>query len=494
MRGRAPTSLVLAAVALAGALLNLPLFGAPITPLDEGALLAYPLLVQEGGLPWRDFVTFYGPANPFLLAGVYEVAGATVEVERAVGLLYKLALPLAIAWLLVPRGAFASLAAGLAATVLILPGGIAAAGVLPATTLLVCAIALMTGAPAPRGRAVAAGACLGAAVLFRLDFAIPAALVGGALAWPCAARSRTRLIATAAGVAAISLVAVAAAGIDAFADVLRDVRESGDARRLALPFDASTRALAVWLSPAVAAVSLVVAVRARRDDAARAGVLLPVAMLLLGLLPFVLSRADESHAMLPAAVAAGALCLLWTAAPRATPVAVAGLAAIVAFSGVPTHGAVAVSTSLRLLIGQREHDAQDVARAGRTVPVEAARAPELRGLIDALGPVRPGTRLFVGPSDLRTAYYNDTFLYFLFPETRPASRYLELNPGTANRADSGLREELSSADLLLLTSEYDRFEGRDAAADRIENGLDALVRERFCTVAESGAYRALRRC
>ena len=44
----------------------------------------------------------------------------------------------------------------------------------------------------------------------------------------------------------------------------------------------------------------------------------------------------------------------------------------------------------------------------------------------------PGQRVFVGPLDLRTANYNDTFIYFLLPNLTPGSYYLEMDPGVAN--------------------------------------------------------------
>src|SRR5438876_843113 len=41
--------------------------------MDDGALLLYPELILKGWLPYRDFETFYGPANAYLLAGVYAI-------------------------------------------------------------------------------------------------------------------------------------------------------------------------------------------------------------------------------------------------------------------------------------------------------------------------------------------------------------------------------------------------------------------------------------
>src|SRR5687768_15412256 len=67
-------------------------FDAPGAAMDEGMLLVYPELVLHGKLPYRDFETFYGPGNLWALAGAYSVFGVHIDVERSVGLLYRLAL------------------------------------------------------------------------------------------------------------------------------------------------------------------------------------------------------------------------------------------------------------------------------------------------------------------------------------------------------------------------------------------------------------------
>ena len=65
-------------------------FDEPATEMDEGSLLVYPELILKGNLPYRDFETFYGPANIYLLSGVYAVFGPSIPAERATGLVYRL--------------------------------------------------------------------------------------------------------------------------------------------------------------------------------------------------------------------------------------------------------------------------------------------------------------------------------------------------------------------------------------------------------------------
>ncbi len=54
--------------------------------MDEGAVVAYAARVLDGAVPHRDFLTFYGPGNPWLVAGAFAVFGESVGTERAVGL------------------------------------------------------------------------------------------------------------------------------------------------------------------------------------------------------------------------------------------------------------------------------------------------------------------------------------------------------------------------------------------------------------------------
>jgi hypothetical protein len=71
-------------------------FNQPGVPMDEGMVLVYPELVAHGQLPYRDFESFYGPANPYLLAGVYSLFGTNIFAERGACLFYRLVAALSI--------------------------------------------------------------------------------------------------------------------------------------------------------------------------------------------------------------------------------------------------------------------------------------------------------------------------------------------------------------------------------------------------------------
>src|SRR5438132_8458673 len=89
--------------------------------MDDGALLLYPELILKGWLPYRDFETFYGPANAYFLAGVYAFFQPGVFVERTIGLLYHFAILAAIFCIVRPRGIALALGSVFIAHFLLLP-------------------------------------------------------------------------------------------------------------------------------------------------------------------------------------------------------------------------------------------------------------------------------------------------------------------------------------------------------------------------------------
>src|ERR671922_687876 len=80
------------ALTLATAALMAPSFRAAGSPFDEGILVSFPTRVLAGDLPYRDFETFYGPGDPYLVAGLFRVFGASLGAERAVGFVFRLLL------------------------------------------------------------------------------------------------------------------------------------------------------------------------------------------------------------------------------------------------------------------------------------------------------------------------------------------------------------------------------------------------------------------
>ena len=54
----------------------------PLSPYDEGLVVYGAQRVREGDVPYRDFWTLYAPGQLYVLAGLFEVFGASLLVER----------------------------------------------------------------------------------------------------------------------------------------------------------------------------------------------------------------------------------------------------------------------------------------------------------------------------------------------------------------------------------------------------------------------------
>ena len=84
---RRPKGDLIAWAVLAAALLaplpGLITFTGP--PMEEGFMLVFPQLVAAGKVPHVDFLHLYGPGSLWVLAAIYKVFGATLEVQRMVG-------------------------------------------------------------------------------------------------------------------------------------------------------------------------------------------------------------------------------------------------------------------------------------------------------------------------------------------------------------------------------------------------------------------------
>jgi len=109
---------------------------------------------------------------------------------------------------------------------------------------------------------------------------------------------------------------------------------------------------------------------------------------------------------------------------------------------------------------------------------------------------KPGERLLVGPSDLRRTWYSDAFFYYLFPELTPATRFIEMDPGLANAANSPLASEVASADWVIQTGFWDGWREPNSSMDYGSDAPNEVLRKDFCEVRsyQNGLVRLLHRC
>jgi hypothetical protein len=505
---------LLAALAIAGlfAVLTAPAYDQVGGPFDEGTLLAYPVEVLDGAVPHRDFEFFHGPGSPWLLAGVYELTGASLGAERAVGFAYATVVVLSLFLLCLPWGRATAAASAAIAAVLLVPFELQAVAALGALAFgLLALVVMLAGERRTQNggatRFLLAGMLAGAGALLRPDF-LPALVV-------CAAppliattsRSRRRYGAGLLIALLPYVIHAVLVGREKIEKLVSDLVSSSSGRRLPIELTSSEPGKLLLLTVAAAAISIALAARARGSEPRVEGrTLLSVALLTVALLPYALSRLDYIPHLGVAGIPALSLLPVAAAsvsgAPRRRAAALAGpvtavAVAVVLFSLAPDSIEGPVRKHVDRLRGRIGDGSEVVAMDGRRYRVVAGDEAHnvRRVLVGAEQARRGGARtLFVGPRDLRRTNANDTFLYYLLADFKPASYYMELNPRTANRAGSGLPAEVRSADVLILNRRWDAWNEPNDSRILGPAAPNRVVDRYFCRQLRAGTYELFRRC
>ena len=88
----------------------------------------------------------------------------------------------------------------------------------------------------------------------------------------------------------------------------------------------------------------------------------------------------------------------------------------------------------------------------------------------------------VGPADLSRTIYSDVVFYFMFPELTPATYFIEMDPGLADRQGSSLAADVASADWLLLTNFWTGWYEPNASSEFGSDEPNQVVADDFCLV------------
>jgi hypothetical protein len=495
-------------VALFVALLPLsPAFERPGLSMDEGALLVYPELILKGKLPYRDFETFYGPANLWTLAAIYKLFGVSIEVERTVGLLYRVLLLTAVFLIVRRAGASLAIVSLFTGSILLflarLPAFAWFAGIASVLwSLIVLAKAVENNS---RMHVVCAGLLASLGLLYRLDLA-PAVFASALPLW-LLLRWRERWIyaaSAAVGLLPLLLLLAVIGWRPLFENLfLYPVIICNPGRRLPL-WEANEEVLFLFLLHVAAALCSVVAgwLAVKQERAAIwPRLLLATGLLALGLTHQGMQRTDVVHVVFAAFLSIALLPLSLYILVRRCRIGVATSAQAGAAGAAVIAALAAGSWSVVPLY------CEQLARnfSAPSGPVGEVRVRDRRFLpnippeqlqkvlqfLDANS--QPGERLFVGPGDLRRAFANDVFIYHLLPWLTPATYFLEMNPFSANRANSRLASDVASADWLVLNSAWDHPREHNLSAQNGPDAPNAIVRDRFELRGQIGPFRVFHR-
>src|ERR1043166_2895983 len=179
-------------------------FHVPAVPMDEGSLLVYPERILKGDLPYRDFESFYGPANLWTLASAYKLFGPHIFVERGVGLIYRLLILIAIFLLTQKRGSLFAAGCTAIAGFLLICTWLAAYAWMGAVACGLWSI-LIAGRTDSQRRCFFGGLLAGSALLFRIDLAVAIVAAAVPLFWAMNARGKINYM-VGAGIALLPLL------------------------------------------------------------------------------------------------------------------------------------------------------------------------------------------------------------------------------------------------------------------------------------------------
>jgi len=504
------------------------LYRATGSSMEEGFMLVFPKLVQQGRIPNVDFLHLYGPGALHILSAWYRVFGYTLESQRTFGLLQHLGIILAVYALTRMWGRTTAVGcAGIAALLVMTPIGLSALAWHGAVALAMWAVVF-----ALRARHTdrttdwaTAGVLGGIALTFRPDIVIAVGIALTCAGWAMRKRAwRPLVIGGLVGLIPMWVHLAVAGPVQVFDGIVLDpVFRLRPGRELPSPpswgvVDGALQAVAEgvppwWRLPAppasqqlflwfFAVVIIAVAVPAWAWIRRRRGagdehtmVLLAAGLFGLGILPQALQRPDSTHL---AWVAIGSWPLLAAsivdvrsrrgvveagAARRDRGAIAAGLAVVAALMLV-----IAPFYTYRHYLLHTRVSAGElplpflVERDGRRFwfgdPFVASALSQM--VVDLEELTEPGDRLIVGPADLSRTIYSDVAVYFLFPELVPGTYFIEMDPGLADAAGSGLAEDIAAADVLVLTNIWTGWNEPNASSDRLSQEANQAVADNFC--------------
>ena len=477
------------------------LYRAVGSSMEEGFMLVFPERIMKGDIANVDFLHLYGPGSLHLLSLWMRVFGVTLTSERTFGLLQHLLIVVGLMVLCRPWGKKLSTLVGLFSLIFVFTpiglqalawsGGVGIA--LWSVIFTIRAVHQSAQQINSRNSWIIAGLLAGLALTFRPDLALALILV---LAWALWKKPHRTLAQCASGLI-LGLTSVwihlMQAGPSAMIrgvllDPVIHLRPGRELPRppswhylqgalqvisekfapwWGVPSLSAPRQLFIWffMLPVVAVFVTVVARRQHKlafiTESPRFTTLFIAGLFGIGLLPQALQRPDSAHLLWVS-------CISW-------PLLLIALYEVFGLRNRRIHPTIRVATSSTVLMilillicpfytlrtytdlvwrsvtGKTE--VMQVTRGDRyfylgdTRPYLATQ--EVVADLDKLS--HAGERLLVGPVDLRNTSYSDAFIYHLFPELTPATYFIEMDPGLADKAGSRLADDVASADWLVLT-------------------------------------------
>ena len=530
------TVLVVVAVPLRGLLIRQG------PPMEEGFMLVFAEQFLHGAVPNKDFLYLYGPGSVWLLAGIFKVFGVSLLAERLVGLAQLLGIIFGVFWLVLRAWGrtLAVLGATITALIILPPIGLTALawnGAVAFGLFGIVAGLASTRARTARGAnglAATSGALFGLALLWRPDLILAVALVAVFLVPHLARRARRWLALGGGALLSLYLVQIAMAGLhntfegivilplfdlrggrklplpprpSQFDSFLQGAGEHG-ALKWAIPRIGAPAQLTVWFVLLVFSIVLLGGVswflwrHARRE--LRTLTLVLATAFSLGILPQALQRPDTTHVAWVSCVPFGflpvvAFEILRARRPSFSFTRLVGLSmapiVVVLYLLIPNYMIRDYADFSAQTFGihrnsfEIKNDGRNFYYGRRAVQTQLT---EILKAADKIS--KPGQRLFVGTGDLRKTPYSDAFIYYMLPDLKPATYFIEMDPGVANAKNSRLASDVASADIVILSRVWDKWVEPNDSLKYGPEKPNEVLKQHFCTVKNEPLYALLVRC
>jgi hypothetical protein len=507
-----------------------------VNPYDEGITLVGADLAGDNYVPHRDFYTQYGPAQFYIVATLFRFIGHSVLAERAWDVVARALLIVAV-FALTQRIASRRLAFYAAAVTLAWQGAfwISGSAVYPALAALLASLLFFLPAQhraAPHYETVIAGACMGAATLFRYDIGLSgcalasAGIAAARWAAPCGARrmrnASMTTVAFLAGYIAVTLpVLLWLAWCGAVPDLLFDLFTASktyvEMRSLPLPGLAALRtdpaSFGVFLPPVICTASLVsvAALLRRGGETVRVTQALILTAFTVMFCAKGFIRTSNIHmamALISSTVLLAQLAACWPMQGRRSR-AITGvlLALSLLFAGLAAHeGARRAVANLRWAASGTLWDMPQTWQALQAgpcrMPPNLARMACVPLDHDTIETIRyiaqhtlPSDRIFVGLPRHDRIFANDIALYFEAGR-QPATKWYHFDPGLQTTApiQRDMIADLQRTKPKLIVIEdifQDTNEPNGSAKSSFVTILDTYISGAFRPVARFGDYLVL---
>lgn len=437
----------------------------PVSGQDEGILLLYPSLISENIFPIKDFSVTYPPGNYFLLSFIYNIFGSNVIVERFVGSLYVL-LVLAASYMLGTTQskyvAILSTTSSLVSLILFQSIGPAYAFFISSANLLFLTylnIRLLENKKPNIFLRICIGLSSATLFYFRQDYALIGFVVSVHFLFFEKSAKNFAIYFASFFVSLLPLLylLIEAGFQNSINDLILNVLRISPGRVIPLKISIILVAM-ISLAAIDFLVSLYLIINKKNVPRKTVYVSIALSFITLLSMPSAFQRSDVHH-------------LAYVLA-TVFPVTIVNISNFLNFikgsriySYVDRNIKIYSSIFYMLLffffiwsltnlpkyktqlVYSRDHD--------RFIYLEEHKAANVNSIIARISSINThNCQIFVGPEDLSRTIYNYTYIYFLLPNCKPTTTFLELNPGVANRANSGLPDHIAQAHILVLTTEF----------------------------------------